>query len=252
MLRELEGTFAGLSPLIDDPEENGSDEEEAFHDVAEPKEDGIPLTSTTALTTNLPRHDRNAPSHYRYKPRKREPLHSNAAASTLWDLLPFLKHYHPSVSLFAARLLTHDAMPPKTDLSSHTLIHFLDRFVYRNPKSTTAARGASIMQPISSFTGRSDARLSAASDDNNDDDIPDLADDGEDDEALLGNDDEVPSDLEAIFEKEALLDNREGGKAPLRGEGGKKEKRRKLKHLPTFADADEYAKDVGRRARGRG
>lgn len=59
---------------------------------------------------------------------------------------------------------------------------------------------------------------------------------------MLGSDDEVPSDLEAIFEKEAPLDNCEGGKAPLRGEGGKKEKRRKLKHLPTFADADEDAK----------
>ncbi|KAL9028943.1 MAG: hypothetical protein Q9196_002749, partial [Gyalolechia fulgens] len=41
-------------------------------------------------------------------------------------------------------------MPPKPDLASHTLIHFLDRFVYRNPKTTTSARGASIMQPLTS------------------------------------------------------------------------------------------------------
>ncbi|KAL8936600.1 MAG: hypothetical protein Q9216_004843, partial [Gyalolechia sp. 2 TL-2023] len=44
-------------------------------------------------------------------------------------------------------------MPPKPDLASHTLIHFLDRFVYRNPKTTTTARGASIMQPLSSSSG---------------------------------------------------------------------------------------------------
>ena len=40
-------------------------------------------------------------------------------------------------------------MPEKPDLASHTLIHFLDRFVYRNPKKAAAGpRGASIMQPL--------------------------------------------------------------------------------------------------------
>ena len=39
-------------------------------------------------------------------------------------------------------------MPPKPDLASNTLSHFLDRFVYRNPKITQKSRGASIMQPI--------------------------------------------------------------------------------------------------------
>lgn len=362
MLRELEGTFAGLSTFIDDPEANESDEEEAFRDVAEP-EDGI---LSTALTATSPKNDQKATSHPRYDPRKREPLHSNAAASSLWELLPFLKHYHPSVSLFAARLLTHDAIPPKPDLSSHTLIHFLDRFVYRNPKSTTAARGASIMQPIpSSFAGRSDGVLltpaaslrqkakqpvnseafwkQAADDvgadevffhryfsklgkgrekarekkerkkkaaeeegsdddeeeeeiwkalvesrpeiegdddgrsddedldmddmddemdidlaesgiedapankslpstksndnDDDDDDIPDL---GDDDEALLASDDEIPSDLEATFEKETLTAPFPGG---VRGkEKGGKRGKRKLKNLPVFADADDYAK----------
>lgn len=39
-------------------------------------------------------------------------------------------------------------MSGKPDLTLHTLTHFLDRFVYRTPKATTAARGASIMQPL--------------------------------------------------------------------------------------------------------
>ena len=39
-------------------------------------------------------------------------------------------------------------MPPKPDLASNTLSHFLDRFVYRNPKITKKSRGASIMQPL--------------------------------------------------------------------------------------------------------
>ena len=58
-------------------------------------------------------------------------------------------HFHPSVSLFASKLLTHQPMPAKPDLSMHTLIQFLDRFVYRNPKKMAiGARGSSIMQPL--------------------------------------------------------------------------------------------------------
>lgn len=39
-------------------------------------------------------------------------------------------------------------MSGKPDLSIHTLTHFLDRFVYRNPKAAPSMRGASIMQPL--------------------------------------------------------------------------------------------------------
>ncbi len=42
----------------------------------------------------------------------------------------------------------NEAKPPKPDLSLHTLIHFLDRFVYRNVKTTMAPRGAAVMQPL--------------------------------------------------------------------------------------------------------
>jgi ribosome biogenesis protein MAK21 len=63
--------------------------------------------------------------------------------------LPFLSHFHPSVSMFAARLLSQNEMPPKPDLASHSLIAFLDKFVYKNAKATsTGLRGSSIMQPL--------------------------------------------------------------------------------------------------------
>ena len=39
-------------------------------------------------------------------------------------------------------------MSGKPDLTIHTLSHFLDRFVYRNPKATASLRGSSIMQPL--------------------------------------------------------------------------------------------------------
>ncbi|KAL9607211.1 MAG: hypothetical protein Q9167_007851 [Letrouitia subvulpina] len=139
LLRELEGIFASLRTFIDDPEEDGDDEEERFHDIADEELD--------ILEERLKPEPSRKP-YQSYDGRKRDPEHSNAEKSSLWELLPFLHHYHPSVSFFATKLLTHSTMPPKPDLSSHSLIQFLDRFVYRNPKVTSTARGFSIMQPL--------------------------------------------------------------------------------------------------------
>lgn len=50
--------------------------------------------------------------------------------------------------MFAAALLDKSKKVEKPDLESHSLIRFLDKFVYRNAKSTDPARGASIMQPL--------------------------------------------------------------------------------------------------------
>jgi ribosome biogenesis protein MAK21 len=61
---------------------------------------------------------------------------------------PFLSHYHPAVCLFAGNLLVRQKALPKPDLANHTLMHFLDKFVYRNPKAEESKRGGSIMQPI--------------------------------------------------------------------------------------------------------
>ncbi|KAI4290289.1 MAG: hypothetical protein L6R35_000424 [Caloplaca aegaea] len=143
MLRELESIFANLSASIDGREEGESDEEEVFRDVQDTDTDPAPLTQPNSIKPQKLRKKA-------YDGRKRDPEHSNADRACLWEILPFQTHYHPSVSLFAQKLLSHAAMPPKPDLQSHTLIHFLDRFVYRNPKTSTPARGASIMQPLPS------------------------------------------------------------------------------------------------------
>ena len=134
LLRELESVFPALSIFLDQHTE-ASDEEEDFHDV--------PETQDLPRTNSLPVSHRTKTA---YDGRKRDPSHANASESSLWELTTFLTHYHPSVSLFANRLLTHAPMPPKPDLSLNTLIHFLDRFVYRNPKATSTAKGASVMQ----------------------------------------------------------------------------------------------------------
>lgn len=68
--------------------------------------------------------------------------------------VPFLSHFHPSVSLLASQLIDGVPLTGSADLNLNTLIHFLDRFVYRNAKKLKA-KGASIMQPaaVSDKTG---------------------------------------------------------------------------------------------------
>lgn len=83
-----------------------------------------------------------------YDGRTREPLHSNASKTCLWELLPFTKHFHPTISLYADRCLAHQNIPSKPALADFSFSHFLDRFVYRSAKNKTPLRGASIMQPL--------------------------------------------------------------------------------------------------------
>lgn len=134
---QLRETFPDLSTLIEDPEESIFDDEAA---AERPVYDG----------------------------RKRDPEHSNAHRSCLWELvrsatrskqgqrinsltreqITMRAHFHPSVTVLAQALADREQQVQKPDLESHSLIRFLDRFVYRNPKSTETARGASIMQPL--------------------------------------------------------------------------------------------------------
>ncbi|KAJ5370491.1 Ribosome biogenesis protein NOC1 [Penicillium cataractarum] len=138
LVRELEKTFTGLQSLFDQPEDNESDGEEVFRDVPdEDDEEPAPAPVETKPKQN------NG-----YDPRKRDPEHSNADKTCLWELLPYVSHFHPSVSVNASRLLEHEAMSGKPDMTIHTLTHFLDRFVYRTPKANATSRGASIMQPL--------------------------------------------------------------------------------------------------------
>lgn len=94
-----------------------------------------------------------------YDPRCRNPAFAHADKTRLWEITHFANHYHPTVSLYAS--LFCDATPqPKPDLGLYTLAHFLDRFVYKNPKAKAALRGLSIMQPLGG--GELGSRLNSA------------------------------------------------------------------------------------------
>ena len=138
LLQELRLKFPSLSALIDQPEEHDLDDE-VYEDMWDP-EDGTAPPRKSDISSGRP------PA---YDSRKRDPEHSHAENSCLWEVVPFLAHFHPSVSVSAQHLICHAKLPGKPDLELHTLIHFLDRFVYRNPKiGTSNLRGSSIMQPL--------------------------------------------------------------------------------------------------------
>ncbi|KAJ7063556.1 CBF/Mak21 family-domain-containing protein [Mycena amicta] len=94
-----------------------------------------------------------------YDPRKRDPQYCHASASPLWELTPLLNHYHPAISLHARQLLSGQPLTASADLSLNTISHFLDRFVYKNPKKIKSSnanvvigkgKGSSAMQPAAS------------------------------------------------------------------------------------------------------
>lgn len=144
LISELETTFPNIRNMIKEAEPDEDDEEEHFVDAPEDDDDNTATNGAVQQPTST------HPSK-RYDSRKRDPEHSNADRSALWELLPFLTHFHPSVALFAESLIFAKPMPAKPDPSTHTLMHFLDRFVYRNAKTkaSTGIRGSSIMQPMS-------------------------------------------------------------------------------------------------------
>ncbi|KAK2021496.1 CBF/Mak21 family protein [Colletotrichum zoysiae] len=125
---QLRIQFPDLRALLEEPEENDI-EETAGQDMDH--EQNRSISRGTA-----------------YDGRKRNPEHSNAQNSCLWEIVPPLVHFHPSVSLLAGSLFSNEKQMSKPDLESHSLIRFLDKFVYRSPKVAEAARGASIMQPV--------------------------------------------------------------------------------------------------------
>jgi ribosome biogenesis protein MAK21 len=152
LLKDLETTFPALSGLVDQPEEH-DEEEEVFRDVDE--EGGEGLEQAQQARVQKLEAKQNAKDKA-YDGRKRDPEHSHADNSCAWELLPFLAHFHPAVSVSADNLSRHVKMPGKPDLSIHTLIHFLDRFVYKNPKlASVNLRGSSIMQPMASSNAQS-------------------------------------------------------------------------------------------------
>ncbi|KAM9701116.1 LOW QUALITY PROTEIN: CCAAT/enhancer-binding protein zeta-like [Menidia menidia] len=128
--------------------EDGEEEEEDFRDQEEEeekeKEEEGPAPPPAPKASWV--HHQNASwvhhqnlegggSSRSYDPLHRNPLYCGAHRSAFWELQRLALHYHPSVSLFARTLLKGESIQYSGDpLQDFTLIRFLDRFVFRNPK----------------------------------------------------------------------------------------------------------------------
>lgn len=73
-----------------------------------------------------------------------------------------MSHFHPTVSLYAAHILSNQPIEGKPEFFQHALIHFLNRMVYKNPKkqrddvnTALGTKGSSIMQPMAAHRGTS-------------------------------------------------------------------------------------------------
>lgn len=145
LVGELQVQFPGIRALFDQPEAYEDSDINATDDVTEESKQ---YSSSADVDTLLALSNETKTRQSIYDGRKRDPEHSNAHLTCLWEALPWEAHFHPSVSLFAHRLMTSTGMPEKPDPSLHTLVHFLDRFAYRNAKlREDVTRGQSIMQP---------------------------------------------------------------------------------------------------------
>ncbi|WFD42226.1 RNA-binding ribosome biosynthesis protein mak21 [Malassezia psittaci] len=141
LLDQLFNAMPGLRSIINEPEEEGVE-----HFVDEPEGNaGVPKSSLAYRTS--------------YDGRKRDPRFARAGETALWDLLPLQRHFHPSVSLNAKQLVNGEKVTSSVDMTLNTLMHFLDRFVFRNPKKVAAIKGSSIMQPALGGSMDSDVLL---------------------------------------------------------------------------------------------
>ncbi|XP_052042376.1 CCAAT/enhancer-binding protein zeta [Apodemus sylvaticus] len=85
-----------------------------------------------------------------YDPFSRNPLFCGAENTSLWELRKLSEHFHPSVALFAKTILEGNCIQYSGDpLEDFTLMRFLDRFVYRNPKPHKGKENTDsvVMQP---------------------------------------------------------------------------------------------------------
>uniref|UniRef100_A0A3Q2DA84 CCAAT/enhancer-binding protein zeta n=1 Tax=Cyprinodon variegatus TaxID=28743 RepID=A0A3Q2DA84_CYPVA len=150
LVSEVMKAKPGLRVLLDQGE-NGAEEEEEFRDLKEDDEDEeeriVEEGVCEAEPQNRPAsswvHHQNLEgrSSEGYDPLHRNPLFCGADRSTLWELHRLALHFHPSVSLFARTILQGEPVQYSGDpLQDFTLIRFLDRFVFRNPKQLKGKR----------------------------------------------------------------------------------------------------------------
>jgi len=157
--------------FVDAPDDDGVKSEEEFSDETSPpsddkKSDNESNKNKTEETDNVEssdiktseKSDTNVQSSWTfiskdnktssYNINHRNPLYAGGELTCAWDIIPLISYFHPSLQHFVQDLLKGEEIKYKGDpLQDFTLIRFLDRFMYRNPKKNEIEHGSSIMQP---------------------------------------------------------------------------------------------------------
>ncbi|XP_029351916.1 CCAAT/enhancer-binding protein zeta isoform X2 [Echeneis naucrates] len=163
LVSEVMKAKPGLKLLLQ--EDMAGEEEEEFKDLAEDEDEeehfvdvdklqeGVTVEAEGAKPKASWVHHQNlegGKSVLSYDPLHRNPLFCGADRSALWELQRLAQHFHPSVSLFAKTILQGGSIQYSGDpLQDFTLMRFLDRFVFRNPKQLKGKQNtdAAVLMP---------------------------------------------------------------------------------------------------------
>ncbi|XP_046738852.1 CCAAT/enhancer-binding protein zeta [Diprion similis] len=125
----------------EDQEEGEEDEEEEESEEKEEEKTTITLSNVKVtpienlLETVEPKIEVKEENVKAYNPFHRNPLYSGANLSYYHELWPLTFHFHPTVTLFANTIIKGKPIVYTGDpLQDFTLIRFLDRYVFKNPK----------------------------------------------------------------------------------------------------------------------
>lgn len=78
----------------------------------------------------------------KYDPLARNPLYGGGEFCAYTELYALKSHFHPTVALYATNIVNDKVVKYSGDpLNDFTLIRFLDRFVFKNPKKIEAKAG---------------------------------------------------------------------------------------------------------------
>lgn len=123
LVSELIKVHKSITQLLEVPSE---DEEENYRDIPDSDLEQASLDGGPEAVE---------PAKTKYDPFKREPKFCGAETAGLYELGVLTKHPHPTVSKWSIKIFEGQAIEYEGDpLLDFTLINFLDRFEYRNPK----------------------------------------------------------------------------------------------------------------------
>uniref|UniRef100_A0A5K3EWI4 CBF domain-containing protein n=2 Tax=Mesocestoides corti TaxID=53468 RepID=A0A5K3EWI4_MESCO len=127
--------------------ENSDSEEEHFSDIPASDDEGEEAESVEKLSPTVTSYSwdhrrllkKPLSSNYGYDSSVRDPRYARARGQPLWQLILLSTHVHPTINLFARSLIEGKAFKytgdPFDDLS---VAHFMERFVYKKPKSSVS------------------------------------------------------------------------------------------------------------------